>query len=155
MLDVTSIEFYTLAFVVAMALVGFLIGSSQKDPPSTYILQLLTSPSQETSDAGNTLFIECIEEGVFLFKREGLSLAPGETVNLVFTLRGEECTIVEKKGKRCRGVEEDPVAGCATVRCLRFGRKYRIRYESQLTSTWASFSLDTTNPEDKLITLAY
>lgn len=154
-MDVTSIEFYTLAFVVAMALVGFLIGSFEKDPPSTYILQLSTSPSQETPDDADTLFIEYLDEGKFLFKREGLTLAPEETVNLVMTVRGDECTIVEKKGKRRRGVAGEPVSGVATVKCLRYGRKYKVRYESQLTSTWASFSLDTTDPKDKLITLTY
>ena len=45
MLDINSVEFYTIAFVVAMALVGLLMGRTEKKPPSTYIFQLLTMPS--------------------------------------------------------------------------------------------------------------
>lgn len=151
-MDVTSIEFYTLAFVVAMALVAFLIGSFDKEQPSTYILQLSTEAASEAQDV---LTVETLDEGRYKFYREGLSLAPGETINLVFTIRGDNCLVVEKKGKRCRGAVADPVAGQALVKCLRYGRKYKMRYESQLTSAWASFTLDTTHPQSKRVPLNY
>ncbi|MBR2569064.1 MAG: ACP S-malonyltransferase, partial [Paenibacillus sp.] len=45
----------------------------------------------------------------------------------------------EKKGIKRRGAVGDPARGEVTVKFLR-PLKYRIRYESQLTSAWATFT---------------
>jgi len=49
-MDLNSPEFYTIAFVVAMALVALLMGRREKQPPSTHIVQLLTSPAEAEAD---------------------------------------------------------------------------------------------------------
>ena len=158
-MDVTSVEFYTLAFVVAMALVALLMGRSEKQPPSTYILQLITVPQavDDADDADDAVTLEPLDQGCcFLLNRSGITLAPDETVNLVITIQQDHCTIIEKKGKkRHRGVVGEPVAGKAVIKCLRPATRYRVRYESQLTSTWATFTLDTSSPTTRVVKLNY
>lgn len=157
-MDITSVEFYTLAFVVATALVALLMGSSEKKPPSTYIVQLATTPigDDEDSDAQDTVTLQPAGESVTL-QRTGIAIAPDETVNLVITVQEDRCTIVEKKGRKNKnkGVEGIPVTGEAVLKGLRHGNKYRMRYESQLTSTWATFTLDTSSQQARLVKLNF
>ena len=152
-MDINSVEFYTIAFVVAMALVALLMGRTEKKPPSTYIVQLMTSPGEE--DVENTLTLEPVDGGKVLLSRSALSVGEVETVNLVITVQEDTCTIVEKKGVKKRGSLPEPVTGEATLKCLKPGRKYQIRYESQLTSSWAKFTFDTTAAAPKQVTLRY
>ncbi len=150
-MDINSVEFYTLAFVVAMALVALLMGRTEKHPPSTHIVQLALSPVE--GEEADLLRIEALDHGRVHFSRSGLSVGADETVNLVFTIQEDHCSIVEKKGVRRRGSSGLPVHGEVTVKCLRPGVKYKMRYESQLTSTWASFTYDTSSPEAKVVEL--
>ena len=152
-MDINSVEFYTIAFVVAMALVALLMGRTEKKPPSTYIVQLMTAPGDE--DAENTLTLEPASGGQIMISRSALGLGEGETVNLVITVQDDQCTIVEKKGVKKRGVMPQPVTGQAMLKCLKPGRKYQIRYESQLTSSWAKFTFDTSSPSPKQVALRY
>lgn len=156
-MDINSVEFYTLAFVVAMALIALLMGRSEKKPPSTYIVQLDIADADD-ADAEDTVSLESSSERTaVLLKRTGISLAPDETVNLVITIQEDHCTIVEKKGKKSRikGAKGTPVTGEAVLKCLRPNSKYRMRYESQLTSTWATFTLDTASPAARVVKLKY
>ena len=150
-MDINSVEFYTLAFVVAMALVALLMGRTEKEPPSTYIVQLATTIADAVGD--DMVCMEPVDGGRVRISRTGLSVGAEETVNLVFTIRENQCTIVEKKGVRRRGAEPVPVTGEVTVKWLRPGNKYRVRYESQVTSTWATFTLDTTSATPKRVPL--
>jgi len=152
-MDLNSPEFYTIAFVVAMALVALLMGRREKQPPSTHIVQLLTSPAE--AEADDRVSMEPVDGGRILVRRTGLTLGSEETVNLVITIQEDTCSIVEKKGLKRRGSVGQPVCGEALLKCLRPGGKYRIRYESQLTSAWASFTLDTTSPTPVTVLLKY
>jgi hypothetical protein len=151
-MDITSPEFYTIAFVVAMGLVALLMGRTEKKPPSTYIVQLLTTPDQDESE--DAVRVEVLKDGKVRIDRTGFTLGDDETVNLVITIRDGECSIVEKKGKKRRGTIGESMRGEVTVKCFR-PIKYHIRYESQLTSTWASFTLDASSPVVKRVTLSY
>ena len=151
-MDVTSVEFYTLAFVVAMALVALLIGKRDKGTPSTHIEQLLTTAGSE--DDEDTLRLERQHGGRVRLTRTGLSLGPEETVNLVFTISDDHCTIVEKKGIKRRGSRGEPVSGEVTVKCLRL-IKYHMRFDSQVTSTWATFTYDAASHEPKEVKLSF
>ena len=153
MIDLNSPEFYTIAFVVAMALVALLMGRTEKKPPSTYIFQLVTSPD-DNDDSDDTVCLEPLDGGKVKITRSGITLQPEETVNLVFTIRDDECLIVEKKGIRRRGSQGCPVTGEVTVKCFR-PLKYRVRYESQITSAWARFTLDAASPDAVRATLKY
>lgn len=177
MIDINSPEFYTISFVVAMAMLAFFFGNREKRPPSTYIVQLTTTPveKEETTDQSESsasdsrqnaqllaeeesedlLIMEPLSGGRIQVRRTGLSLGDEETINLVITVQEEQCTIIEKKGVKRRRAVPQPVTGEATLRCLRPGTKYRIRYESQLTSAWASFIFDTASPIPVKVTLKY
>lgn len=152
-MDITSPEFYTIAFVVAMALVALLMGQAEKKPASTYIVQLDTVPDDE-EDSEDAVTLELLEDGKVRIGRTGLSIGAEETVNLVFTIRDSECTIVEKKGVKRRGSRGEAVKGEAQVKCFR-PIKYRVRYESQITSAWASFTIDLSKPFVKRVHLNY
>lgn len=151
-MDLNSPEFYTIAFVVAMALVALLMGRREKGPSSTYIVQLATSPDEDGSE--DVVSLRHVGGGRVVIERRGFTLAPEETVNLVITINGDQCEILEKKGIKRRGAEGLPAKGEVTVKCLR-PMKYRIRYESQLTSTWATFSYDASSDQPKKVSLNF
>ena len=160
-MDLNSPEFYTLAFVVAMALVAMLMGNRDKGQASTHIFQLITSPVEgddgsfdEGSSDDDKLLMRNEGNGKVLIYRQGMTLGAEETINLVFTIRDDECNILEKKGVKRRGVVGTPVQGQVTVKCLR-PIKYRIRYESQVTSRWASFTYDAASSQEKQVSLNY
>ena len=153
-MDINSVEFYTIAFVVAMALIALLMGRVEKKPASTYIAQLGTE-DDDNADAEDRLIIEPLDGGKVRIARTGLLLGPEETINLVFTIRDEECSIVEKKGVKRRGAAGEPTRGEVIVKWLRYGTKYHIRYESQITSTWATFTFDTTANKTKQVELKF
>lgn len=154
-MDITSVEFYTLAFVVAMALIALLMGRNEKNPPSTYIVQLATTDAED-ADAEDTVTLQPTPTGAILLRRTGISVTSEDTVNLVITIQEDNCSIVEKKGRKSRkGMTGDPVTGEAVLKCMRYGPKYHMRYESQLNSTWATFTLDTTSQEQRLVKLNF
>ena len=155
-MDLNSPEFYTLAFVVAMALVAMLMGTRDKGQASTHIFQLVTSPVEGDDESidDDKLLMRNEGNGKVLIHRQGLNLGDEETINLVFTIRDDECNILEKKGVKRRGVVGTPVQGQVTVKCLR-PIKYRVRYESQVTSRWASFTFDTASSQEKQVSLNY
>ena len=155
-MDLNSPEFYTIAFVVAMALIALLMGHREKGPASTHIVQLATTAVEGDEDDGDddTVRLCRVDGGKVMISRNGLLLGPEETINLVFTIRDTECTILEKKGVKRRGSVGQPVTGIVTVKCLR-PVKYYIRYESQITSRWASFTYDASSPQEKIVSLGY
>ena len=124
-MDFNSPEFYTIAFVVAMALVALLMGRREKQPPSTHIIQLTTVP--DDSDADDVLCMEPMDGGRIHLTRTGLTLGAEETINLVITIQEDHCTIIEKKGIKRRRAVGEPVSGEAMLKCLRPGLKYPLR----------------------------
>ena len=155
-MDLNSPEFYTLAFVVAMALVAMLMGTRDKGQASTHIFQMVTSPVEGDDESIDDDKLQMRNEGngKVLIHRQGMTLGDEETINLVFTIRDDECNILEKKGVKRRGVVGTPVQGQVTVKCLR-PIKYHVRYESQVTSRWASFTFDAASSQEKLVLLNY
>lgn len=156
-MDVNSVEFYTLAFVVAMTLFGLLMSRREKNPPSTHIVQLFTTPVEDDvqDEPQDLLTMEVTGDGKVSVQRTGLTLGSEETVNLVITIQEDHCTIIEKKGLKRRGSIGQPVSGQATLTCLRPGCRYRMRYESHLTSAWANFNFDMASAEPKQVVLTY
>ena len=155
-MDLNSPEFYTLAFVVAMALVALLMGTRDKGQASTHIVQLITSPVEADDEPvdDDELLMRHEGNGKVLICRQGMTLGAEETINLVITIRDDECNILEKKGVKRRGMVGEPVKGQVTVKCLR-PIKYRVRYESQVTSRWASFTYDAASSQEKRVSLNY
>lgn len=137
-----------------MALVAMLMGKRDRALPSTHIVQLATTSDDDYTDDDDLLTIEAADGGGILIRRKGLSLAPEETVNLVFTISDDNCTIVEKKGVRKRAAASLNVRGQVKVKFLR-PIKYHIRYESHVTSAWATFSYDASAAQSLSVTLKY
>ena len=179
-MDFNSPEFYTIAFVVAMALIALLMGKREKRPPSTYIVQLTTTPASAEED--DVVTIEAVDGGRIRITRTGIMVVPEDTVNLVITIQEDNCTIIEKRGakrtqrrassdtaetqssstdqaEKNKGVKHrkavpEPASGEALIKGLR-PTKYKVRYESQLTSAWATFTLDAASPQPTQVTLRY
>lgn len=154
MIDINSPEFYVLAFAVTMTMLWLFLGHRDKGPASTHIVQLGITPD-ESVDPADTVTLDPVDHGRMMLYRQGFSIGADETVNLVITIRDQECTIVEKKGLKRRGAVGAPARGSVLLKCLRPGVKYRVRYESQLTSTWATFTLDTASATALTVPLKY
>jgi len=157
-MDVGSIEFYTVAFIVAMALVGYFMSRGEKPHASTRVVQLETAPALVENDE-DILHVQWSQrEGTMVLSRCGLRLGEGETANLVVTVAGDRCTIVEKKGRGMRRVSRHAVTGTVTVPwdVDPTVERLHVRYDSQLTSRWAAFVLDVTQDTiDEVVTLRY
>ena len=154
-MEINSPEFYALVFAVTMTLLWLFMGQREKGPASTHIVQLGTEPDDNPDGSDDTVSLESVDHGRVRVMRRGFSIGSDETVNLVITVRGQECSIVEKKGVKRRGSVGEPAIGQAVFKGLRPGLKYRVRYESQLTSTWATFTFDTTSPAALTVPLKY
>ena len=135
MIDIHSVEFYVIAFVVAMALVTLLIGQRSRGEATTNIDQMDLTPSL-TEVAGQLAI--CSEDiDRVTIARTGLPLYEGDTVILVSTIIDDKWHIEEKRATKGRGpnVEMD---GAATINFLRPGR-YHVRYDSEITGQWCTF----------------
>lgn len=135
MIDIHSVEFYVIAFVVAMALVTLLIGQRTRGEATTNIDQLELTPSL-TERAGNLAICSEDTDRVTI-TRAGLPLFEGDTVILVSTIIDDKWHIEEKRATKGRGpnIEMD---GAVTINFLRPGR-YHVRYDSEITGQWCTF----------------
>ncbi len=144
-MDFTSIEFYTIAFVVAMTLVGFFLKQRSIKPASSFInaFELEKTGTVEESDLAKPgrLTLTAGTNGTVTFERTGLRLADGETVNIIATVIDDKVTIEEKKGKvSAFGGREDMYTGRVDVKFFLPNNKVYVRYDSSVTGQWAKFS---------------
>jgi len=144
-MDFTSVEFYTIAFFVAMALLGFFLKQKRVTPASTHISAMELERGEEAktvADApADSVSLTSCDNGNVLIERSGLVLVDGETVNLVITVIDDKVTIVEKKGKASAlGGHEYYFTGSAKISCLPRDNKVYIRYESSVTGQWCKSS---------------
>ena len=102
-MDFTSIEFYTIAFCVAMVLVGFFLKQKRINPASSTInsleLEKLDDEPSTESDSASLIKLKANDDGTVTLERTGFQLVDGETINLITTLVDDKLTIEEKKGK--------------------------------------------------------
>ena len=134
-MDIHSVEFYVLALFVAFALMGVIFGRSDRSPARTHLAAYDIEPDAEAHDADDHwLRITGQPGGTVCLERQGLELAPGETVNLVATIIDDKLTIVEKRGLAGDG-EAVPCRASVVVDWMP-GQRMHIRYESELTGEW-------------------
>ena len=136
MIDVHSVEFYVIAFVVAMALITLLIGQRSRGEATTNIDQFDLSPSN--AEVAGQLVITSEDTDRVAIARTGLPLYEGDTVILVSTIIDDKWHIEEKRATKGRGpnIEMD---GAVTISFLRPGR-YHVRYDSEITGQWCTFA---------------
>lgn len=142
-MEFNSIEFYTIAFSVAMVLVGFFL-TQKKIKPATSRLNAFQLSKCEESDGetaeGKLKFTAC-DDGRVEIERTGLQLVDGETVNLIATIIDDKLTIEEKKGKASAlGGREESYTGSLTVDYIPADGKVYVRYDSSVTGQWCKFS---------------
>ncbi len=141
-MDYTSIEFYTIAFVVAMALVGFFMSYKRTEPASTHLAALDLEPVQgDESSPESIVKLDAHDDGSVTLERKGMLLVDGETVNIVATVIDDKITIAEKKGKASAlGGRESLYDGHAVMKFFPQGGKVYLRYESSVAGQWCKFS---------------
>ena len=140
-MDFTSIEFYTIAFFLAMAFVGLFVKQKKIAPAKSVIssLDLVPAPSQQSGTS--LLRLQANDDGSVKIEREGLLLCDGETVNLIATIVDDKITIQEKKGKiSAFGGKESVYNGHVDVTFFPEDNKSYLRYESSVAGQWCKLA---------------
>ena len=147
-MDINSVEFYALALLVAMALLGLLFGDKPHTPAVTGIAQLKPAGPCTDPDSATVTLAALPGDNVELL-RQGLPLAEGGTAFVVVTIVDDKMTVVEKQG--IHSVAEPlPLHATATLDCLPTGHRLHVRYESELTGQWCTFAF--TNAQGRTAT---
>lgn len=147
-----SIEFYTLALLVAFALLALIFGQRDQATPSTYIQALDLEPG---GDENSELTLTALDDGTVRLLRTGMMLQEGDTVNVVATVGDGKLHMVEKKGRKA------PLTGAEQLTCgsllLKFLKEqdYEVRYESEVTGDWRLFNFVNRGGNVKKISLKY
>ncbi len=139
-MDFTSIEFYTIAFCIAMGIVGFFLGQ-KKIKPATSRINALELQKQDEASTSSIIKLTANDDGTVTIERTGFLLVDGETVNLIATIVDDKLIIEEKKGKASAlGGCEESYSGSVTVDYFPVGNKVYVRYDSSVTGQWSKFS---------------
>ena len=132
-----SLEFYTLAIVVAIVIVGLLCRPSNLAPARSYICALKNYYSCDEEKESIKVFVN----GTTLsLVRYGIMLRLEESAHLVCNVNGDKIEIKEKKSETKMSGEERPAECEAELSFLKRG-KYAVRYESDITGKWCTFTL--------------
>lgn len=137
----TSTEFYCLAMVVAIALIGLLMGQSPQKPAETYITQLFTTVA--TSGETDMVKLSVMPDHTVLLTRDGIVGSPDMGINIVAEVVGDKVKIVEKRASQATlsgSTAQVPLHGTAQLNFLRHGH-YSVRYESEITGAWGMLTL--------------
>ena len=135
---------YTVALVVAFALLGVIFSRPETEPATTSIVSIDLHYDMPTV---NHLSLTCVDNGYILFRHSALSMHEGESAHLVITTIGEKVKIVEKRGVTTTG-NETAATAIATIDCLA-QRRFVCRFDSEITGQWCTFNL--TNVDGKCV----
>ena len=142
-MDFTSIEFYTIAFFLAMVFVGFFVRQKKTAPATSVISSLNLAPAPPQHEATSKLRLHAHADGSVTIEREGLLLCDGETVNLIATIIDDKITIEEKKGKiSAFGGKESAYNGHVDVTFFLENNKSYLRYESSVAGQWCKLAFN-------------
>ena len=90
----TSTEFYVTIFVIAIALIGFILKPSNKGEAMTYFY---TGNQTEASCPHETLIIEALESGDVWITHTAVRAYPESEMALAITIIGDDIKIPEKQ----------------------------------------------------------
>ncbi len=160
MIDVNSIEFYSIALLVAVALIGLIFGEKPHRPAATDIVQLVLKWPQTAvaspDEMPSAVTLTAMPDGQVRLSRTGLSLRPGDTAFIVATMVDDKLRIEEKQGVRSTmAVWPEPCEASATLGFWPAGRKLHVRYESELTGQWGTCALANVGGRESRIELKY
>ncbi len=135
----TSIEFYCLAMIIAVALLGLLLHQPPQKPAETYIARLFLQVTDTPSN--QSIRISIAPDGSAILSRSGLTGDENQSINLVIDVVGDKVKIVEKRATATNvGAYCLPLRGVAQLNCFRKGH-YTLRFESEVTGTWGTMTV--------------
>lgn len=137
MISINSTEFFVLALTVAMAVIALMCGQRHPGEAITEIVAMMLNESVTTDDG--LLVLKTLESGELLILRNGLPLFEGDTVNVVAAVVGNKLSIVEKRGLGSNSGLEKKYDGTTTLATLP-AKSFHVRYDSEVTGEWATFS---------------
>lgn len=150
LMDFNSIEFYTILLVVAFALLGVFFSPKDKPPVHSHIVAMTLTPLLESA-VSECIKLTALEGGLVLLQHNCVPLHEGESVNIVASVAGDVLKLVEKKGV----VTSDGDVLCQAVAAFSFLKPhtYSVRFESEVTGQWCTFSFAATAGNNKVVNL--
>lgn len=137
----TSTGFYCLAVVLAIALLGVLLHSSQQKPVESYIVAATLHPVLQTERGLGYLRLCVKPDGTVALERTGIIAHADAAVNLTAEVKGDKVKIVEKLASQY--ISTSPESAMIATADLKFFTRGRwaVRYESEVTGTWCTLSM--------------
>lgn len=136
MIDIHSVEFYVIAFVVAMALITLLMGQRHHGEATTNIDTYILIAAQDTPEG--TLAITSEDVDQIIVTRTGIPIMDGDSIIVVSTIIDDKWQMIEKRAVKGNG-EHTTADGMIEASFLRPGR-YHVRYDSEITGQWCTFT---------------
>ncbi len=130
---------YTLALVLAIAMLGAIFSRDIDTPDFQNIIALEIAPTEVTEPQ---MSLRCIDDGIIIFSHEPLQMSPQDTAHLVVTKTKQAVLIQEKRGETapCEKISTKATAVITTLPAQTF----TVRFESEITGQWASCRLTCT-----------
>ncbi len=130
-----TVETCVFALVVAIALLWLVFSAARSEKPTS---QIVAADLQgDDADVAHTLDYHAVGDGVVAVTHRGLSLATGDTVNVIITITGTLMTIAEKRGLMApAGAVSVPSRASWTVNFVTC-HPHTVRFESDITGEWS------------------
>ena len=132
-----SLEFYTLAIVAAIVIVGMLCRPSNLAPARSYICALQNFLA---IDDDEEWVAASVKGSMVRVERHGVRMRMEESAHLVCNVNGDKIHIKERKSQERPGGDEQSTECFAELTFLKRG-KYAVRYESEITGKWCNFTI--------------
>lgn len=137
----TSVEFYIIAFVVAIAITGFMFHPSKKDEAITYFFKASLFPSQSNIPS---LYIEALEDGNLKITHKGIHANEMVSTSIALTIIGSDLRIVEKQTPIASW--ETPLYDAVYIIDRLKPLRYHLYFDSEITNSYATSSLVNESP---------
>ncbi|MBR5102062.1 MAG: hypothetical protein IK092_02955 [Muribaculaceae bacterium] len=154
--EINSPLFYTIALVIAVALLGFMFTRRDRSQTSAKIVGTQLTPAEEASNDSSQLTLQRHDDDTITLTRETMWMRDGETLNLVINVTDTDVEIKEKKGivVAANQSTEKPYVAQATINFLPLNT-LKVRYESEIDGKWAMFSFNNSRSGTKTVELKY
>lgn len=134
--------FFCLAMVAAVALIALMLWPQPHEPASTYVEACAVERS-EWHDGADRVGLRMLPDHTALLERTGEAGDDVTAVNVVAVVTGNKVRITEKSARPM--LVGAPVTALRLQARLKFFKKMRgkcyIRYESEITGQWCTFTM--------------
>ncbi len=150
-----SIEFYTLALVVAFSLLGLIFSPKKVEAATLRIEPIFLRPCHGSQPAAEgTLTLSTGDDGVITVTHTGFTASADDLFNLAVTVTGDHVQLEEKKGYAGHGTDQSLWIAQARIEGLA-GKQMAWRWESEVTGQWCRFEYTAIEGNTKTISLHY